>query len=389
MISTQAQFGVADPMDDVVPINPVACPFRVEIDYFNNLDYRVQVGFRDGIMLDLLPQNSSQVPKRLYITKKITYDVNKVQLHLPNNTLHEENQRIHEVAMKYVNSQARNPSHYATSRMVSITFQYCVDHEELMLHQCYYLGNLDLLVAINDGTARVHPQSPQGRYLRDIEESNVGDPKSFGLNVEIVTRKNSMDDKYINLNNEIYRVPVHVSNLRKPGVYIKYNGKTTLEDPPSPAAVDYYRLEDLLFTQEDKGKAKKDKDGRLIPFMLFNTVNEAMVYGDINSIQKHQLETMKNEVEMLKVEVNRRKIEIEQEQQKNKELQDQRKFFEEQMAQLAKQRTDAEQSAYERIKREQEIRALDRKDTSELMKWIPSIIGGVLALSALLVKSQK
>lgn len=336
---------------DVVSINPNVGGLSITYDFYNNLDYPVTVGFCDGVRITIKPMNDNTKPQRFYINKYIKMGKYYTVLHLPDTTTHPE----HTVtANNYIHGALNRHESNMQGSSDIVVEQYCVDSEELRRMSSLYLSNLDIVVSVEALSAWHHPRSPDGVFRQKITETHgVNRDDMFGLSIELICAHSSGEsERFVNLANNIFRVPVKYQYDRKPGLYITYNGKTTKEHPPSPPQVEYFEWKD-----EDK-----------FPVKLFNTWYDALNLGDIETERKKEIAQLKHEIERLQMENKQFQAESEKESSYRKEV-----FSE--LEQMRKER-----------QHEMEMKSMDRKDSSDFMKWLPIIINSVVALITITVK---
>jgi hypothetical protein len=120
---------------------------------------------------------------------------------------------------------------------------------------------------------------------------------------------------------------------------------------------------------------------------LFRSREEAEHFGDLNTKQKTELLTLQSTVERLKMERQEveatTKLEVAEKDRQLKELTS--KLEREDLA-LARERAELEYQEKERRRRLEERfeeRSYYRKDSSEVLKFIPSVIVGLGAIFAL------
>lgn len=268
-----------------------------------------------------------------------------------------------------------------TKHLKSNTFviSYEVTHDKLNINSGpIFIEELNLTLCVRDVNEMrkvVHPNSDMGRYLK-IKLQDIG---CFNYGIEIVDPNNIFGEHYINIANRIFKIPVKHTRYKTPGVYVSISVDSEV--------LDFYRPDDSMISEYyafDKAPAALG---------LFRTAKEAMELGDISKERKLELENKlyENKAKLtdsefaLKQETHKREIEAAEINLRLQQLE-------------AKLKTDAidskrnlaeverklqhEQAENTRLKLERErslselnhkhtIAQVERKDFSELLKWLP------------------
>lgn len=336
---------------DVVPINPDAGGLSIAYDFYNNLDFPVTVGYSDGVRIVVKPTRDNTRQQGFYINKHIRMNKYYTILHLPDTTTHPEHVSI---ANNYINGIMNRHENTMSGNVDVVVEQYRVDSEELRRISSMYLRNLDIVVSVEALNAWHHPRSPDGIFRQTLLKANgVNQDNTFGLSIELVCSHSSGEgERFVNLGNNVFRVPVKYSSDKNPGLYLTYNGITTKEHPPSPPEVKFFEWKD-----EDK-----------FPIKLFNTWYDALNFGDVENERKKEIAQLKHEIERLQMENKQYQAEVDKENIYRKEV----------LAELEHLRKERQH--------QMEMKSMDRKDSSDFMKWLPAIISSVVALITLTVK---
>jgi len=281
-----------------------------------------------------------------------------------------------------------SPALLGTARVAGVT--HYIDQNEIVDHGgSVYIENLDLLVTIADGSGRLPPPHPYSR-LGSIARVNEMTHDSFGLSdviyaVKIVDRHATFGGRFLNFSGRVVYIPAedNVEDTIADGVYL------TINKPPRGKQTDYSRTTEYF--------EFKDAD-TAVP--LFKSYDEALTLGKPEEVRKRELEREKADLERLRhqqsvdqIEQKRKLSEAEEifaERQRNHErdMAARREDIDRRKADVEEREIHLRQREHE-LKTEQIIvkNKLDakndaRKATIEALKFIPAVIGGLIAISA-------
>lgn len=243
-----------------------------------------------------------------------------------------------------------------------IQFSYRVD-DFLLKRNNYsvYLEQVDTVISRGDISFDVvHPYSAIGQALILNRE-----PDMFHYRLLINDPFNQFGDRYVNINGDVYPVRKTVDHSVAPGVY--------------------------RYTDTTKRYEFKDADKAL---NLFTTEVLASQLGVPEEHVRAQIEqqTMKYKNQQLELErqLNELKHDHAKSEAKRKKKLDKQtsalKRRESEVKQMEleyKRLSSIEAQRLQQLKHELETKSANRKDTSELVKWLPAFIGGCAALFAL------
>jgi hypothetical protein len=230
-----------------------------------------------------------------------------------------------------------------------------------------------------------HPHSEEGRSLKMMAETPVKvGGESFGYCVEIVDNTGRFGDRFINIANQVYRVRTKRDPERRDGIYIGSS------DPDAGELfTGSYSVNRIPLDSPDHEK-----------FGIYRTFEDARHLGDLTQAQKMSLASVEYATAQVKKELEQTKQQYAKEMA---ELEHQLKLSEarEKEADLRRARREAELDeerkraehllALERLrlKDRYEERSQDRKDRSEMVKMLPTIIVGIGAAIPIIMKLMK
>lgn len=365
--------------------------FETTTSYKNGLPYPVTIVLRSGIALSVPPitgnwrdTNNFTIHVRYRFAKNVKIDIHRILDDV------DENSDDERKALKLALRDAKTT--------LGSTHNECVVTYEVFKHDLetnggsIFLDQLDICITADNGknTAIVlHPDSIEGK--REQIRAVVGE--GFNFKLEINDPHNLYGERFINILGLVYRIKVTRDTTRPSGVY--KTSTATIDDPTTLS--EYFTFDDVS-----------------TKIQLFHSAAEANALGNISEQRKKELEDLQYSYKVdlmnrdnahktilleLEREVNRYKTEKLTNETTLARLQAELKEKEIVYETAAKER-DARlkerevQYAREKAEREARLsmqkdyyenRSYDRKDSSEIIKWIPPmIVGAGLILARLL-----
>lgn len=357
---------------------------EINTSYLNGCKCPVTVVLRSGLALTISP-TVNRVVKDFVV--KVTYrfgndvniDVRKV-LHDVNKDSPKELQVLKEA----VDNCGERGFH--GKRTFSV--EYSFSESDIGAHGgSIYVPHLDVLMStLTHHYVPAHPYSCEGVKHRLITTNEtVNNVGVFGYSVKIVDNGGVFGNRFININGQCFKVPV-IKNLEmKDGIYVTSSGPVEGDYDNCPPRCVRYGFDDTD-----------------ISVALYRTLEEAKTLGDTLATRQREIEEqaleVKREENRLKLEHLQRgetiKIRLHEIETDRMELDVQRKrheaSIESSLADIKKQREELEhirQMQLLEAKSKYEHRSLARKDTSEVVKFLPAILTGGIALLAIAWKS--
>jgi hypothetical protein len=240
----------------------------------------------------------------------------------------------------------------------------------------FYHNALDTLFTFPDATAKgSHPFSRAGIEEEMMERSKAVAPdKQFVFSVEIIDSLGKYGDRYISISNRIFKLTAQKDKNKPDGVYIV----------SSTPAIGTISSENLVVCRYDFEDAEKAVG-------VYRTFEEAQTYGDPSlarkkeitdlehgiQLAKHQAELAKSSQSMAKLEAERTLMERDL---KIKELQYERDIRQREMDDLRARQEHLIEINRMEMKERYEQRTYVRKDTSEMLKYLPVVLTGIGAV---------
>lgn len=243
-----------------------------------------------------------------------------------------------------------------------------------------YVKELDITLSLTSptGMRAIHPYSEEGLIIQESQKTNA----AFRYDIEIVDPNKLYGDRYCNISNVIYKIQAHAMCNKAEGVYL------TCTNPVNPINPDL----ELIVRHYPFDTADKELG-------LYRTADEARTYGDLLAERKRDYELtisenkklladrdyefskLKNDHEaaMFNLKSNFEQIEhkLKMELQASKAIQHQLELdakYRDEWFDKVKFNRDMQQSDR---KFEYDMRSINRKDFSEFLKWLPSVIAVV------------
>lgn len=220
-----------------------------------------------------------------------------------------------------------------------------------------------------------HPYGENGKRNRMlVSQAILSSKSSFQYSLDIIDNLKKYGDRFINLGGVIYKVTPRQDSSMRDGVYIVSNPAIKSGRDNSESTVKYYSFDDTDTTP-----------------ILYRTYDDAFASGDVNTQRKYELASVNHANDLLKQQANKDKILHEEEMRRlDLRMKEDEALQERRLADLTNL-YEKEKISHElekiRLKDYYEAKSYQRKDQSEIVKWIPSMIigiGGVLvAIKAL------
>lgn len=246
-----------------------------------------------------------------------------------------------------------------------------------------YLQNLDLtLSALNSLYAPTHPYSLKGsRELLEGSDAVLQEQSGLSYRIRIVDRHGRFGSRYVNLAGEVFLIhPVMDSEIRD-GVYFTTPMPSTGQSGLSLPRSEYYTFEEAIGLK-----------------MFYNSYNEAKTLGNPGDVYKRELEDRAHALKIAEHDHKTERLNFEQRNEREKREFEQDRERERQRQQAREDSLNAQETELRRMEadykfREQQLkrdqlilkdifdeRSTSRKEYLEILKNIPTLLSGVVAL---------
>lgn len=365
--------------------------FKKSIEFINNLDHDINIGDRTGMKMTLrrrpLPLKDTagrQMPAGLYILVVYNYNPEMCIFKLPDPVMLNNNMKLNQEWNSDAPRTEAIQTHQLLGKNLSRrTFIYVVEPKDLKHCPTYYFSDIDYVVSLENNNIWSHPYSSDGYYTRGLAENkmeSVISPHIFSFNIEIVAEEGKVSNKYVNIGNKIYQVRVNHQILREPGVYVYYNKRVNEDGIAGMDNQDYFPLSEL-----EKG-VYGNKEKSSLPILLFNTAEDAMIYGDLDRARDIELKQLKRQLDDQKMLMDQQKLRMEELKLQADEQSHRQKMEFEQMKN-ERDRIERELDFQERLKKHaNESNKLERQEQLEIIKYIPAVLGVAMTILAFYTK---
>lgn len=357
--------------------------FETDISYKNGLSHPVTVVLRNGLALTIPPLSANWrdhanfvVQVRYRFAKNVKIDIHRILDEVDADSTNELISLRDAIGDARMHQTPNSNEFVLTYQVTRLQMDTSVDG--------IYLSNLDITLSrdtLESATYVVHPESSAGYELR-MEQ--VQATSSFKLDIEINDPDMLFGDRFVNILGRVYRVRARSNPNRPAGVYLS-----------SPNDVAGDGLDTKCFDFESA-------DAEL---MLFRTASDAKTLGNLAEVRKAEYEQLKHDQAMtlavrdmefktqlheLNTQLTQFKLDKTERESAHADEIARLKAVELRLGMEAAER-EAKQKAIEaayaaekaerdaRLNRERdyyERRSYDRKDSSEIVKWIPPMVVG-------------
>lgn len=345
---------------------------EITMFYVNGLPFPVTLAFRSGLAITVPPDitnlrysNDFVVQVRYRYDQSVIIDRHQVLDAVSGDT------SIEAQALKEAFSGAKGKGFRGTSEF---TLDYVLTRQSFLnAGGAVFIQELDLVVAKEGGTAVVHPESQLGLQLKHKLAGNAAG--QFVYSIDINDPNHRYGDQWVNIAGKVYKVPARHDTSECEGVYVR---------SPFPDGEKKFGHE-FLCERLDFEKAGSE-------LALYRTANEARTLGDEAGARKRELEELqqKHRVQQFDHEVKLREMSNQHEkdalQLKLDLIAESRKTkLAEDEAAAHKRDLESSRATIEHMRALQNMEMKDhyegrshaRKDTSEVVKWLPAIITGI------------
>lgn len=254
----------------------------------------------------------------------------------------------------------------------SIILSYKVYARDLQKIPSVSIPEIGYVVTVRNAIKDRLPVNPVSVLGRELSETLTEHERGFVFTVEIVDPYGKLGDMYINIGGQVSKVRViRNPNYEKEGIYISRSVEPDLNNPTG-----YSRTR---FEFDDYSK---------VP--LYATPALALTHGDVVARikEEHELniQQLKFQHEQFKLDAEKTKM---QHTERLQELETEVKLEQNKQAKLKSNIEDLKAEKEKEsmmLKHQMEMRALDRKDSSEILKWIPALL---VSAGAIMVAVKK
>lgn len=339
-------------------------PIEYRLTYINNLPHEVTIVWRSGLKFRLPPvpsMDNDRLIARVEITvhPAVKLDIERVLSAIDETATSELK------AMREAFSVEIKGNKYEGARII---LDYGLTLDELRkFGGTVYYSELDCVVSLLPfEQVPPHPYSEEGRQQQVVAGSVLSPELGFGYSVEIIDNAAKYGERYLNIGGTVYKVVPKKDYSRRNGIYVLSNQFDPEQLDADPMEVKFYDF------------ANAEEIG------LYRTFDEALHRGDIQTARKQEIATLEHEITMRKSELARERQKHEREmlalETKLKEQTTEAERRSQEFKELRERMEHDRELERQRTKDFYESRSYVRKDSSEAVKIIPSIVMGLGAV---------
>lgn len=317
---------------------------RTEFEIINQTLLGVQAIDRRDIRWDV---NTEPQENTGFIIIRTRYTISRNTIHKINKAIEESGAENLPPLYQEICDRAEASKNSSTGfRMTYVVVDVKITKETLQTRRTVYVPQCDLVLTIENDDVPIHHPFCIEKNIERRYRDMLSNSKGTALGITIVANNNEIDTRFVYVAKRVMKIIPIKDPDRESGIYVGSHIPTDLGD----------RYVEERFEFEDA----EEKLG------LYKTIEEAETGGNPDRLSAVALK----EAEIKAINA---KMEADQIAHKNAtELLDKKKEFEEKKVEI--DTTKVERSAY------YEERSLERKDKSEAIKFVPAIIGGVVAI---------
>lgn len=344
---------------------PAWSPLERNVAFFNHMNDDIVVSGRDGLPFKLPPSGK----RDNVFCVRVTYRVHTSVTMDPKGVFHQYGAKTAEG--KALAAAVKNCEENKSAGNKAFSLDYVIRRDDIVSQGgVLYLADLDLVVSAHkDEWKALHPYSDATTRYQLIEaESNVNNSERFGYAIYIVSNDGAVNSKFINLGGAVYRVPSIANQSLRDGVYVCSSG------PVQNSAKDPIPMS-LHYTFEEAWENLR----------LFDTAEEAEKLGDILVERERELKELQLMYKELEHTQKMDKLQFEQ------DMEEKRREYEGMSMERQREQDMLEHERAMRSLRDKEYyetRSAARKDTSEVVKYIPVVLTSIFAIAAFVMKSK-
>lgn len=326
------------------------------------------IGYRDGLKFKLPRQYDEDHQSQLIIrTELILTNLVEINVNHLLSVVDEHCSSEMRLVRQAISPQDQDP--YRRFDGLNLTIDYSISIPELRNYGgSVYFHDVDLMISQLDcDRAPEHPYSEQGMLKAQCVDLQRQTGGRFGFSIEIVDNQGLIGDRYINVGGQISRITAGINYRKMDGIYVSWNhGVSGRLDLPDTQV--------RCYTPEQAD----------LEFKLFRSYHEAERFGDGDDVRKKEIADIEHETTLLKARLQAEKAVSDR---KNVELDLALKTLSSQHDALKHERDEmmSRQSHTLEIEKQKirdyyEGRSYERKDQSEIVKFLPSIAMGIGAI---------
>lgn len=347
-------------------------PIEFKFSYINNLPVPITVKQKSGLTfvlpaLPVLTSNRFIVRMEIVILESVRPSVARF-ISTVNQESSPELQAMREAYEAQLNNYGRG---------AKLVLDYPISLEQLKQYGgTVYHSDLDILISLLDqDEVAPHPYSEEGqRAQMVIGIPGVTDSDDFCYTIHMVDNTGKRATRFLNVGNNVYKVTAKKDITKRNGIYVVSNRFVDGDQSTKDFITKYYGYD---VDEESLG--------------LYRSYDEALHFGDLASGKKADLIKMESQISENKLRIASMGLELQNAKdaheyemiEKNRVLKELQVKHEAETLEATRIREKAENEAAEqrqKLKDHYEARSHQRKDDTESLKYIPTIVVGIGAI---------
>jgi hypothetical protein len=230
----------------------------------------------------------------------------------------------------------------------------------------FYHDELDLLIKTGDAPFEIaHPNSPLGRQ-HTLEERAVQlrDEHGFIFWIEIIDNLERYDERFVPICNQVYKIVPKKDKNRPDGLYIVSSKPSAGRITSTEISTRHYPMEDI---EKELG--------------IYSSYESAKANGDVAGARRREMQEREHEFARQKQEWNETELRYKREAiERDRALKDaeaERQRQNQTMDDLRERQTHLMKMQEMQNKERFDQRQAERKDASEMIKFLPVILSGI------------
>jgi len=345
--------------------------FRINTRYINNTTQIVRAKLRSGLEMSFpaVPSRTNHSHDRQFLVRKelvvgpTCVTPMRDYLQSLDENISAELNAFRQVYLKVYDDVYR----FGTARELSCVIEFMFTEGDLQKNAgIFYHDELDTLFKFGpEAFMQAHPNSAEGRKRKTTAAADaLRSEYGFIYWIELIDNLGKEGNRFVSICNQVYQIAAKADKNRADGVYIVSSAATNGTLNPNETVTEFKSFEDA---ERDNG--------------LYRTYVLAASNGDIAGLRKKELQDQihANEVERQKYlrEKQQHDAEMEEKNRELKNLEHERMLTNRALDDLKRNQEFMADVQRLHLKDQMEKKSTDRKDTSELIKFLPTILAGV------------
>jgi hypothetical protein len=260
-----------------------------------------------------------------------------------------------------------NVFRFNQTRELRCVVEHMFTEQDLVAHGgLFYHDELDMLFKFGEAPFDMaHPHSPAGRQ-QSVEEQalQLRDEHGFIFWVEIIDNLEKYGERFIPICNQVYKIVPKKDKNRPDGLYIVSSKPTTGRLAPTEVSTRHYPMEDI---EKELG--------------IYASYELAKSNGDVAGARKRELQEREHEFLRQKQEWSETELRYKREAADRdraiKDAEAERNRLQVSMDELRDRQAHLMKMQEMQTKERMEQRSAERKDASEMIKFLPVILSAV------------